>query len=135
MFKTARRVEFGDTDMAGIVHFANFFRYMEVAETDFLMSLGTNVSFDADGTRFGFPRVSAACEYKSPARFGDLLEIAVAVEKVGTKSLTYRFEFSRDGVEIAVGRVTSVFCEKAATGMISREIPPDIRAKLQAATR
>ena len=35
-FRTTRRVEFGDTDMAGMVHFANFFRFMEAAEVEFL---------------------------------------------------------------------------------------------------
>ena len=39
-FITHRRVEFSDTDMAGIVHFANFYRYMEQAEHDFFRSLG-----------------------------------------------------------------------------------------------
>ncbi len=43
-FTTTRRVEFGDTDMAGIMHFANFFRFMESAEIDFLQSLGLSVS-------------------------------------------------------------------------------------------
>jgi tetratricopeptide (TPR) repeat protein len=37
-FTTTRRVEFGDTDMAGIMHFANFFRFMEAAETSFLIA-------------------------------------------------------------------------------------------------
>ena len=43
-FTTTRRVEFGDTDMAGIMHFANFFRFMEAAEPDFLRSLGLSVA-------------------------------------------------------------------------------------------
>ena len=75
-FQTTRRVEFGDTDMAGIVHFANFFRYMEAAETDFLRSLGLSVSWEEAGRRYGLPRVSASCDYSKPARFGDLLTIA-----------------------------------------------------------
>ena len=44
-FRTTRRVEFGDTDMAGIAHFANFFRYMEAAETDFLLARGLSVAW------------------------------------------------------------------------------------------
>src|SRR5213078_989612 len=43
VFRTTRRVEFADTDMAGIVHFANFFRYMESAEHEFLRSHGLSV--------------------------------------------------------------------------------------------
>ena len=131
-FTTTRRVEFGDTDMAGIVHFANFFRYMEAAETDFLRARGLSVAWEAGGRRFGFPRVSAACDYTKPARFGDVLTIAVTVEKVGAKSVTYRHDFSRDGVPLAVGRITSVFVEKTADGeMRPTDLPADLRAKLE----
>src|SRR5205085_2520481 len=96
-FTTTRRVEFGDTDMAGIVHFANFFRFMEAAETEFLRSRGLSVSWFVDGVKLGLPRVSASCDYLNPARFEDVLTIAVAVERVGRKSVTCRFDFSNEG--------------------------------------
>ena len=50
VFRTTRRVELADTDMAGIVHFANFFRFMESAEVDFLRASGP-VGDDALGGR------------------------------------------------------------------------------------
>lgn len=130
-FATVRRVEFGDTDMAGIMHFANFFRFMEVAETEYLTSRGLSVSFEWDGERVGFPRVSVSCDYSVPAKFGDLLKIEVTLEKLGRKSASYRFDFSRDEEPIAVGRMTSVFCRKSPTGgMESIEIPAELRAKI-----
>ena len=55
-FRVTRRVEFGDTDMAGIVHFSNFFRYMESAETAFLRARGLSVAWRDGGVRYGFPR-------------------------------------------------------------------------------
>lgn len=133
-FTTTRRVEFGDTDLAGIMHFSNFFRFMEVAETDFLRSRGLSVSwFEAGGEKRGFPRVSAACDYAKPARFEDVLTIAVSVEKLGTKSVSYRFEFTKDGEPVAVGRMTAVYCRSAGPGHIEPlPIPADIRAKLEA---
>src|SRR5271165_2650167 len=103
-FRTTRRVEFVDTDMAGIVHFSNFFRWMESAEVEFLRSRGLSVKLSWEGQVLGFPRVSAACDYLRPARFQDLLEIAVRVEKVGKKSVTYAFEFFLEEVVIARGR-------------------------------
>src|SRR5580698_3973684 len=132
-FTTTRRVEFGDTDMAGIMHFANFFRFMEVAETDFLVAKGLSVSWYDEGGKFGFPRVSASCDYQKPARFADVLTIAVTLEKVGRKSVSYRFEFSNArGEALALGRITTVFCRNSATDKLeSAEIPPDIRAKLE----
>jgi len=131
-FRTRRRVEFGDTDMAGIMHFANFFRYMESAETEFLNSLGLTVAWKEEGRRFGLPRVSASCDYCSPARFQDVLDIAVVVEHVGKKSVRYRFEFKRGDVEIATGRITAVFCQGTPDEPLqSAEIPPEMRRKLQ----
>ncbi len=132
-FRTQRRIEFGDTDMAGIVHFANFFRFMEAAETEFLRSRGLSVSWRQDGQRVGFPRVSASCDYQKPARFEDLLDIEVTLENLGTKSATYRFNFSRGGEAIATGRITSVFCQEVpGHGLKSQEIPEAIRKRLTA---
>ena len=132
-FSTTRRVEFGDTDMAGIMHFANFFRFMEVAESDFLRTLGLSVSWFADGVKWGFPRVSATCDFQKPAKFQDLLTVTVTLEKLGAKSVSYRFDFSNQrGEPIAVGRITAVLCRSTGPNQLeSVEIPADIRAKLE----
>ena len=110
VFHSRRRVEFVDTDMAGIAHFSNFFRWMESAEVDFLHARGLSVKVPWEGQQLGFPRVSAACDYLSPARFEDVLDIAVTLEKLGTKSVAYTFEFSCGGVPVARGKVTAVCC-------------------------
>ncbi len=132
-FTMTRRVEFGDTDMAGIMHFVNFFRFMEAAETAFLRERGLTVHWRESGGKLGFPRVSAQCEYRAPAFFEDVLTITVTVEKVGRKSVTYLFHFNNQrGELIAVGRLTSVFCRTTAPDQIeSLEIPPEIRTKLE----
>ena len=131
-FATTRRVEFGDTDMAGIMHFSNFFRFMEVAETDFLVARGLSVSWLENGVKWGFPRVSAACDYAKPAKFADVLTIAVSLEKLGKKSVSYRFDFTNQrGEPVATGRMTAVFCRANGPDQIeSLDIPADLRAKL-----
>lgn len=131
-FHTTRRVEFGDTDMAGIVHFSNFCRYMEAAETDLLHSLGLSVSWQHGHERYGFPRVSVSLDFKRPAKFEDILHITVCVEEIGTKSVRYRFDFSKDGHELATGRITTVFCRSSAEHKLeSCPIPTNIRGKLE----
>ena len=130
-FCTTRRIEFADTDMAGIVHFANFFRFMESAECEFLRSRGLSVKMAWEGQAIGFPRVSASCDYIQPARFEDVLEVAVRIDRIGTKSVTYAFEFSRAGAEIAKGKVTSVCCLVGKDNqMAGIEIPAGYRARL-----
>lgn len=110
-FSSERRIEFVDTDMGGIVHFSRYFVFMETAEHLMHETLGTSVDTEIEGRRVGWPRVSATCDYRSPARFGDLLRIDVRVLRKGTKSMTFGFRFSVKGREVAEGRMTSVCCE------------------------
>ncbi len=109
--KTRRRVEFRDTDAAGIVHFSAFFFWMESAEHELLRSAGLHVfERQADGIEYSWPRVSVACDYVSAVRFGDELDIAVHVAEIGRSSVTYRFVFEHDGRAVAEGRVVAVRC-------------------------
>jgi YbgC/YbaW family acyl-CoA thioester hydrolase len=133
-FQTTRRIEFADTDMAGIVHFSNFFRFMESAEVEFLRSLGLSVKMTWEGQPIGFPRVAASCDYLRPARFQDVVDVAVRIKKIGCKSVTYAFEFSLDGERIAKGEVSSVCCRVLGDHQLeSMEIPPTIRETLEQA--
>ena len=131
-----RRIEFSDTDMGGIVHFARFFVFMEGAEHDFLRSLGVNPGtfVDGDGRHLGWPRVSSTCDYLSPARFGDELEIHLRVLRKGGSSMTYGFEISREETAVARGRVTAAFCHLDAPGGVKAvRIPPEIASLLEEA--
>ena len=110
-FTTTRRVAFSETDMAGIVHFANFYRYMEEAEHAFFRSVGRSImERQPDGTIVGWPRVSASCSFKAPAFYDDVIEIRVAVERIGVKSITMRYDFYRDGSYLAKGTMKIVSC-------------------------
>ena len=110
-FTTTRRVEFCETDMAGIVHFSNFYRWMEQAEHEFFRSLGlTIVNNQADGSTLGWPRVSCQCRFESPARYEDILDIHLTVQRIGVKSLTYDVQFSIGDRPVARGTMKTVCC-------------------------
>ena len=109
-FRARRKIEFSDTDLAGICHFARFFVFMETAEHQFLNSLGTSVSIDHEGNKVGWPRLAASCEYLSPAKFEDELDIHLVVARKGNKSITYQFTFSRNETLIARGQISSACC-------------------------
>ena len=87
-FHTTRLVEFSDTDMAGIMHFAAFFRYMESAEHELLRSVGLSVHSTSGGETISFPRVAASCNFSSPARCEDTLDIEIAVKRLGNNFLS-----------------------------------------------
>ena len=94
-FVQQRRVEFAETDMAGIVHFANFLRWMESAEHAILRTLGFSVHTAAEGQATGWPRLKVGCEYQKPLRFEELVDVVLMVREVRTRSVRYGFEFRR----------------------------------------
>ena len=109
-FHTRRRVEWADADQAGIVHFARFFVFMEVAEHAFWRSLGLSVHSQRDGDTISWPRLVAECEYFRPVAFEDVLDILMHLEKQGEKSLSLRFDFHCAGEHIAQGRLKIACC-------------------------
>ena len=127
-----RRIQFSETDLAGVVHFSNYFRMMEEVEHAFFRSLGLSVVMSHEALEIGWPRVSAACEFFGPLRFEYEVELIMRVTKVGDKSLNYEVEFQWEGRRVALGKMTSVCCEMLDTGMRSIPIPPGIRKKLEA---
>ena len=110
-FKTSRRVEFRDTDTAGIVHFSNFFAYMEQTEHEFLRSIGQPLISEVDGKRCSWPRVAANCNYRSAILFEQMIDIELSITKLGTKSITYSFQITHAATEVADGSITAVYCE------------------------
>lgn len=111
IFHTTRRVEFRDTDAAGIVHFSVFFAYMEQAEHELLRHLGLSVVTQTDGKTISWPRVAAKCDYRRAIRFEQLISIDVWVHRLGNTSTTYGFRFHLDDETVAEGQVTAVCCE------------------------
>jgi YbgC/YbaW family acyl-CoA thioester hydrolase len=137
-FSATRRVEFSDTDMAGIMHYSNFFRFMETAEHGFYRSLGFSVVMPETDPRLGWPRVHAECDYKRPLRFEDLVEIQLLVKERRTKSISYIFRFwkldEEPKVEVARGLLTIVCVAHNPDGkMTSVPIPPEIAEKIEVA--
>ncbi len=121
-FQITRGVEFSETDMAGIMHFSNFFRFMEAAEHAFFRSLGSSVARAAFGPGPCLPRVHAECDYAVPLRFEDEVQVRLLVERKGRRSLTYQFRFSRlNGLEleeVARGRLTVASVERQPDGSL-----------------
>ena len=125
-FTTTRRIEFAETDMAGIVHFSCFYRYMEEAEHEYFRNLGLSImQVQEDDSIIGWPRVSAKCSFEVPVYFEEEIEIRVAVDRKGMKSLTMNYEFyNKDNVRVAYGTMKTVCCHfKRGEKMKSIEIP------------
>ncbi len=128
-FKASIRVTWVDTDAAGVVHFSNYFRFFERTEEEFYRHLGFDFT-DFRERGLWFPRVEAFCQYKKPARYGDLLEVELLVEELKEKSAKLRFNVSnKSGELLAFGYLVIVVAEKQ-TGRAT-QIPKDIVERLR----
>ena len=136
-FKVVRRVEFSETDMAGIVHYSNFFRYMEVAEHEFFRRLGFSVVTRQVDPPVGWPRVHAECDYAQPLYFEDEIEIHMLVREKRSKSLKYEFRFRKlnggAAMEVARGSLTVVCVTHQEGKMAPTTIPKSIVDKIEVA--
>src|SRR4030095_12793159 len=135
--KITRVVEFNETDMACIVHYANYFHYMEAAEHAFFRSMGFSIWSQGNEPPVGWPRVHAACDFKSPLRFEDEVEVHLLVAEKKAKSLTYQFRFRKlnanPPVEVARGTVTTVCITHVDGSMSATNIPKAVMEKIEVA--
>ncbi len=137
-FKITRQVEFSETDMAGIMHFSNFFRFMEAAEHAFFRSLSLSIHPTGCGERINWPRVHAACDFRYPLRFEDTVEVHLLVREKRQKSLVYTFIFRKLNEqpvrEIARGTlaVACVTRDETSGAMTGIPIPAAIADKIEA---
>ena len=130
-FRYPRRVQFAETDQAGIVHFSWMFRYMEEAEHALWRAAGLSVA--APGSDIGWPRVAAAFDFRSPLRFEDEFEVIVRLADVRARSLRYEHSIVRGETLIGTGTMTSVAVRHTPSGMQAIDIPADVARALAGA--
>jgi YbgC/YbaW family acyl-CoA thioester hydrolase len=117
-YRLKRRVQFYETDMAGIVHFTWFFRYLEEAEHAMWREAGLSI---ADESGIGWPRIAASFEYHKPLRFEDEFDVHLRVVRKDARTLTYEGIITKGETHIATGTVT-VKCVIKAPGQPIRSI-------------
>lgn len=138
-FTQRRRVAFSETDLAGIVHFANFYRYMEDCEHAFYRSLGYTVHGmdDGEGGWVSWPRVQASCDFFKPLKFEEDFEVELLVEELRDKTIAYQFRIWKgEGDDRQLGAVGKfvVICARIDDGeMKAEEIPESILERIDRA--
>ena len=130
--RLTRRVQFHETDAAGLVHFSVYFRYMEEAEHALWRAAG--LSIHPPWSDIGWPRRTASFEYHRALRFEDEFEVRIRVTAVEERAIRYRCLLSRGGERIASGDL-AITCvsRKPQEPMKSIPIPADIAARLRPA--
>lgn len=102
-----RRVQWMDTDAAGIWHHSVVLRWTEEAEAELHRQLGI-----IDETFGSTPRVRTEFEFGAALRFDDVVDITLSITAVGTTSVTYRVDITKDSAKVASGQMVAVFIDR-----------------------
>ena len=113
-FQIAIRVYYEDTDAAGIVYYANYFRFIERGRTEFLRSLGHDQNVLMKSC-IAFAVRSASAEFLKPARLDELLTVETAVISLGRAQVTFAQRILRDN-ELLLDAKIRVACIDPARG-------------------
>ena len=131
-YRLRRRVQFHETDTAGIVHFSWFYRYMEEAEHALWRAAGLSIA--PPDAEVGFPRVAASFDFHRPLRFEDEFEVRIRIAAVGARSIRYAAHVTKEGAAIATGSLTvACVARQAGAPLRSTAIPPEIAGRFKVA--
>jgi YbgC/YbaW family acyl-CoA thioester hydrolase len=131
-FVYRRRVQFPETDATGIVHFTNFFKYLEEAEHAMWRAAGLSIA--PPGAEVGWPRLATSFEFRRPLRFEDEFDVHVRIAEKTAKTIRYAAELRKDGEVIAVGSLTIICVRRLpGGGMKATDIPEAIGARFAVA--
>jgi acyl-CoA thioester hydrolase len=121
------RVQFSDTDAQGVVYYGRYLPYFDLARTEYHRHLGR---VHLDNVDFAMRAVTV--EYLAPARFDDLLEIFVRVERIGTTSITYDHAAYRvdDGDDMLMATAKATLVCIALDGRRAVPVPEAFRERI-----
>lgn len=124
-----RRVLFHETDMAGVVHFSCFFRYMEEAEHAMWRAAGLSIA--PRGADIGWPRVAASCEFRQPLYFEDEFQAHIRIIAMSARTIRYACVLRAAGAVIAEGAMTiACVTQRPGEPMRAVPLPADVTARL-----
>jgi YbgC/YbaW family acyl-CoA thioester hydrolase len=129
-YRHTRRVQFYETDAAGIVHFSWFFRYMEEAEHALWREAGLSIA--PAGAEIGWPRIAAAFDYHRPLHFEEEFEVSITIAAISRKTIQYTCLITRGHTKIASGSLT-IACVSKRRGepLRAMEIPTEIAERFR----
>jgi acyl-CoA thioester hydrolase len=123
------RIYYEDTDAAGVVYYANYFRFFERCRSEWLRDAGYDQSRLAQEHGIAFVVRSASAEYQKPGRLDDEIIIRLGVEKLGRSLVVFRQDAWRGEELLVAGHVAVVCVDLSAMKAIS--IPGALRGKLE----
>ena len=129
-FRIEERVRWGDVDAARIIFYGAYIRFFEIAETELFRAAGLSYGRMFDELDVWLPRAHLECDFRRAAQLDDLLEVAVYVGRVGTKSIRLNFEVRRNGEAEIVAEAHFVLVAVRRNTFESVPLPEELRRRL-----
>lgn len=103
-------MRFVETDMMGVAHHSNYFRWFEMGRVEYLRQVGIDLN-DLMDNGIVFPIVDVSCKYHASARFDDYILIETKLAEVSRAKMDFSYQVRReaDGELLAAGRTVNVF--------------------------
>ncbi len=129
-FRIEERVRWADVDAARIIFYGAYIRFFEIAETELFRAIGLPYGRAFDELDVWLPRAHLECDFRHAAQLDDLLEVAVYVGHVGTKSLRLNFEVRRNSTDELVAEAHFVLVAVRRNTFESVPVPADLKRRL-----
>ena len=124
-----RKIYYHDTDCGGVVYYGNYLKYIEEARTDIFEQLGFSLKELAEKEDTLFVAARQEIDYKSPAHYGDILDIKTWVEEIGRVKVWFVHEIKdQGGKEIAVAKTLIVFVDSKIN---KKRIPEPVSKRMR----
>ena len=133
-FRYYLRVRYQDCDAQHVVFNSRYSEYADLVSFEFMRAALPRPADGFDGT-FELQTVRQVIEWRSPARFDDVLEISAWVSRIGTTSLTLSTEMRRAGETAVLATTDTVYVHVDPAAFTKRPIAPEMRAALEAGAR
>jgi len=110
--ETRIRVRYAETDQMGVVYYANYLVWMEVARVELCKACGFNYRDMERDDGVLLAVAEANCRYKFPARFDDQVTVRSWIEEANTRMVTFQYEMSAEGKVLATGFTRHIYVSR-----------------------
>jgi len=121
--ETEIRVRYQETDNMGVVYYANYLVWLEIGRTEYFRSLGL-VYRELEEKGFYLMVAGVSCQYKSPARYDDMVKVRSWVSELKISSLKFEYKIFRGEQLLATGESSHVFTNNKGRPV---RIPEEVR--------
>jgi 4-hydroxybenzoyl-CoA thioesterase len=128
MFVFRRPIRFCEIDAARLVFFARFFDYCHEALEALFAEFPGGYPRMVQERDLGIPTVRLQADFRAPLRYGDVARFELHVLRIGTTSVTVKYEVKRDADDLLVATITHVIVLASFSSLRPRSIPDDLRA-------